>query len=191
MVCHAIWKTWPSGLSHNKNLGLRPRFLSTWVPRAMFLTWHGKPWLKPITWFAHYAISFRKLWNCMIKTDGWRTWLCDGESWIKLGLVVEAPNFIIYGQLISRFHSQISAYTSESAQSAIAIYWMPSLSKTMVLWRKREAFRKNQKMLAFHLLVIEIGFRWIAKPGPTDLVHTGSKYKHIEAGIKFYRQHHR
>ena len=41
-------KTWPSGLSHDKNLGLRPQFLSTWVPRAMFLTQHGKPWLKPI-----------------------------------------------------------------------------------------------------------------------------------------------
>ena len=26
---HAVWKTWPSGLSNDKNLGLRPRFLST------------------------------------------------------------------------------------------------------------------------------------------------------------------
>ena len=29
MVSHAMWKTWPSGLSYDKNLGLRPRFLST------------------------------------------------------------------------------------------------------------------------------------------------------------------
>ena len=29
MVSHAVWKTWPSGLSYDKNLGLRPRFLST------------------------------------------------------------------------------------------------------------------------------------------------------------------
>ena len=29
MVSHAMWKTWPSGLSNDKNLGLRPRFLST------------------------------------------------------------------------------------------------------------------------------------------------------------------
>ena len=29
MVSHAVWKTWPSGLSNDKNLGLRPRFLST------------------------------------------------------------------------------------------------------------------------------------------------------------------
>ena len=28
MVSHAVWKTWPSGLSYDKNLGLRPRFLS-------------------------------------------------------------------------------------------------------------------------------------------------------------------
>ena len=28
MVSHAVWKTWPSGLSNDKNLGLRPRFLS-------------------------------------------------------------------------------------------------------------------------------------------------------------------
>ena len=29
MVSHAVWKTWPSGLSNDKNLGLWPRFLST------------------------------------------------------------------------------------------------------------------------------------------------------------------
>ena len=34
MTCHAVLKTWPLGLSHDKNrgrrnLGLRPRFLST------------------------------------------------------------------------------------------------------------------------------------------------------------------
>ena len=29
MVSRAVWKTWPSGLSNDKNLGLRPRFLST------------------------------------------------------------------------------------------------------------------------------------------------------------------
>ena len=29
MVSHAVWKTWPSGLSNDKKLGLRPRFLST------------------------------------------------------------------------------------------------------------------------------------------------------------------
>ena len=29
MAPHAVWKTWPSGLSNDKNLGLRPRFLST------------------------------------------------------------------------------------------------------------------------------------------------------------------
>ena len=29
MVSHAVWKTWPSGLSNDKNLGLQPRFLST------------------------------------------------------------------------------------------------------------------------------------------------------------------
>ena len=29
MVSHAVWKTWPSGLSNDKNLGLLPRFLST------------------------------------------------------------------------------------------------------------------------------------------------------------------
>ena len=29
MVSHVVWKTWPSGLSNDKNLGLRPRFLST------------------------------------------------------------------------------------------------------------------------------------------------------------------
>ena len=29
MVSHAVWKTWPSGLSNDKNLGLRPQFLST------------------------------------------------------------------------------------------------------------------------------------------------------------------
>ena len=29
MVSYAVWKTWPSGLSNDKNLGLRPRFLST------------------------------------------------------------------------------------------------------------------------------------------------------------------
>ena len=29
MVSHAVWKTWPSGLSNDKNLGLHPRFLST------------------------------------------------------------------------------------------------------------------------------------------------------------------
>ena len=29
MVSHAVWKTWPSGLSNDKNLGIRPRFLST------------------------------------------------------------------------------------------------------------------------------------------------------------------
>ena len=29
MVSHVVWKTWPSGLSYDKNLGLRPRFLST------------------------------------------------------------------------------------------------------------------------------------------------------------------
>ena len=29
MVSHAVWKTWPSGLSYDKNLGLQPRFLST------------------------------------------------------------------------------------------------------------------------------------------------------------------
>ena len=29
MVSHVVWKTWPSGLSCDKNLGLPPRFLST------------------------------------------------------------------------------------------------------------------------------------------------------------------
>ena len=29
MVSHAVWKTWPSGLSYDKNFGLRTRFLST------------------------------------------------------------------------------------------------------------------------------------------------------------------
>ena len=29
MISHAVWKTWPSGPSNDKNLGLRPRFLST------------------------------------------------------------------------------------------------------------------------------------------------------------------
>ena len=29
MVSHAVCETWPSGLSYDKNLGLRPRFLST------------------------------------------------------------------------------------------------------------------------------------------------------------------
>ena len=29
MVSRAVWKTWPLGLSYDKNLGLRPRFLST------------------------------------------------------------------------------------------------------------------------------------------------------------------
>ena len=29
MVSRAVRKTWPSGLSYDKNLGLRPRFLST------------------------------------------------------------------------------------------------------------------------------------------------------------------
>ena len=40
MVSHAVWKTWPSGLSNDKNLGLR-------VPRAMFFTRHGRPWSNP------------------------------------------------------------------------------------------------------------------------------------------------
>ena len=38
MACDALLKTWPSGLSHDKNLDLWPRFLYTWVPRYMFLT---------------------------------------------------------------------------------------------------------------------------------------------------------
>ena len=36
MVSHAVWKTWPSGLSYDKNLGLRPRFLSTESLRPCF-----------------------------------------------------------------------------------------------------------------------------------------------------------
>ena len=40
MAYHAMLKTWPSGLSHDKNLGLRPQFLSTWVPRAMIKTYN-------------------------------------------------------------------------------------------------------------------------------------------------------
>ena len=36
MVSHAVWKTWPSGLSNDKNLGLRPRFLSTESPGPCF-----------------------------------------------------------------------------------------------------------------------------------------------------------
>ena len=39
MVSHAVWKTWPSGLSNNKNLGLRPRFLSAESLGPCF--WHG------------------------------------------------------------------------------------------------------------------------------------------------------
>ena len=39
MVSHAVWKTWPSGLSYDKNLGLRPRFLSTESLGPCFL--HG------------------------------------------------------------------------------------------------------------------------------------------------------
>ena len=31
-----------------KNMALGPQFLSTWVPGAMFLTKHGKPWSKPL-----------------------------------------------------------------------------------------------------------------------------------------------
>ena len=29
MVSHAVWKAWPSGLSDDKNLGLRPRVFPT------------------------------------------------------------------------------------------------------------------------------------------------------------------
>ena len=32
MACHVMLKTYPLGLSHNKNLGLQPQFLSTTVP---------------------------------------------------------------------------------------------------------------------------------------------------------------
>ena len=36
MFSHAVWKTWPSGLSNDKNLVLRPRFLSTESPGPCF-----------------------------------------------------------------------------------------------------------------------------------------------------------
>ena len=36
MAGHAMLKTCPSGLSDNKNLGLRPRLLSIWIPWTMF-----------------------------------------------------------------------------------------------------------------------------------------------------------
>ena len=54
MACHAMLKTWPSGLSHYKHLALWPRFLSTWEPQAMFLTQHGKPWLRPIPYIVNF-----------------------------------------------------------------------------------------------------------------------------------------
>ena len=163
---------------------------SVWVRLSIFSQ------LSIIQYMGLYFVQFTQF-----PHDGWENiFLCliiiiKSEVWtiihcLGLGhetMVCAICLFIfLWGQLISIFHSQISAYTSASVQSATAC-----VSKTMVLWRKREAFIKNQKKFDFCMWFIEIGFRSLAKRGPTDLVHTGSKYKHNEARRKFYRQHHR
>ena len=77
MVGHAMLKTWPSGFSDIKNLGLQPRFLSTWVPWAMFLTYHGQPWLKPIT----YHVGTLRLTYWAIKGT-----YKDNELWLLMNI---------------------------------------------------------------------------------------------------------
>ena len=44
MVSHALWKTWPEGLSKQK---FGRGFCRYWGPRTMFFTGHGRPWSNP------------------------------------------------------------------------------------------------------------------------------------------------
>ena len=49
MACRGVWNTWPSGLRSPQNPPASPSgFVVTGVPRAMYFTHHGHPWLKPI-----------------------------------------------------------------------------------------------------------------------------------------------
>ena len=50
MACRDVWNTWPSGLRSPQNPPASPSgFVVPGVPRAMYFTHHGKPWLKPTT----------------------------------------------------------------------------------------------------------------------------------------------
>ena len=116
MVSRAMWKTWRSGLSHDKNLGLRPRFLST---RAMFFTRHGIPWSNPTThvcavkWVGlstlfeqhiipikclYYNIVYNygdKLWKkCRLKMYWQRRSLHINSVWLRVG--VKSSTYIWY-----------------------------------------------------------------------------------------------
>ena len=62
MVSHAVWKTWPSGLSYDKNLGPSASVFVYWVPWAMFFTRHGRPWSNPTT--NHYLSQVGTLGQC-------------------------------------------------------------------------------------------------------------------------------
>ena len=43
-----VWNTWHEGLRSPQNPTVKPEgFVATGVPRAMYFTHHGKPWLKP------------------------------------------------------------------------------------------------------------------------------------------------
>ena len=48
MVSHAVWKSWPEGLSRQKPRPKAEVFGRNWGPRAMFFTRHVRPWSNPI-----------------------------------------------------------------------------------------------------------------------------------------------
>ena len=64
MACRDVWNTWPLGLQSPQNPPASPSgFVVPGVPRAMYFTHHGKPWLKPTTrhfWLCRSQLKLAK-----------------------------------------------------------------------------------------------------------------------------------
>ena len=71
MACRDGWNTWPSGLRSPQNPPASPSgFAVPGVPRAMYFTHHGKPWLKPtisiiFLYFLFFILHGIAYWNMM------------------------------------------------------------------------------------------------------------------------------
>ena len=93
MVSHTVWKTWPSGLSSDKNLGLRPRFVSTESLGPCFS--HG---MGDHDQILQYVMNYVKL--CDMLTTYIRIFHCRHfisflfYSWIQSSAVIKRFNIV-------------------------------------------------------------------------------------------------
>ena len=127
MVSHAVWKTWPSGLSNDKNLGFRPRFLSTESLGPCFT--HGMGDHDQILQHFHFSPAPSRL--------TWTHWGLNGQLSVHFVNIITfyllwsnvLPGLFQFFPIIIKF----SINSRSNVQQAIGYIWPCLLTRIFVI----------------------------------------------------------